>query len=767
MKRPILSVLTLSLITILASFSAPPASAAAPNTVTWNGNDWHLHGVNMAWVNWGCDFGSDCNWVGGVASQGIKDRIRPRFQQMKAAYMHVVRWWMFPGNPSTNEMGNRMILMDANKKPTGIDPGVYADIDAALQLAEEYDIYYNFTLFSSPSSLPAEWRDNATNRQALADVLGQMFARYKDNPRIMAWETFNEPEWEIFWDNQTDLRNNTVDLTKRIIEKQRVTTPALVNIGPAWVQFDVWRNAGIVPDFYSPHYYDGMQNQYGRRDNAFSVTADQLRDEYGVDVPIVLGEAYVGTDGNPSFKYEEARRRGYAGVWGWSLFPESTSDGMSIDWPAADAFGAKYSDIGPKSGSTPVSPSPTRTPTPSGTNPTATRTPTPAAASPTATRTPTPAPSSGTPVPTLTAQFLTSASPVPGTAAPGQSVNLNVSVQSRNAGSFLVDVEVYDSANTKRFQQFYTAQSFSAQQVRTYPTAWTLPANLPEGTYWVRVGIFSNDWSQLYSWNNGAGSLVVKQGVPVATSTPTRTPTPVPPTATPTRVPPTATPVPPTATPLPPSPTATSVPTSVPTAVPTAVPSPTSAPSPSASPSPSLSSADIGAVGVAGSTSLANGTYTIKASGSDIWGTADSFRYSFRTLSGDGEIVARVTGLTNTNAWAKAGVMIRESLTPGSKHAMMIVSPTSGTAFQGRSVTGGTSFSIASKGSPAVWLKVVRAGSTLTAYRSTDGATWLKVGSKSVPMAQNVYIGLAVTSHKNTALTTATVDSVTVRGASW
>ena len=40
-----------------------------------------------------------------------------------------------------------------------------------------------------------------------------------------------------------------------------------------------------------------------------------------------------------------------------------------------------------------------------------------------------------------------------------------------------------------------------------------------------------------------------------------------------------------------------------------------------------------------------------------------------QTLDGDGEIVARVTGLQNTHGWAKAGVMIREDLTGGGRHA--------------------------------------------------------------------------------------------------
>jgi len=59
------------------------------------------------------------------------------------------------------------------------------------------------------------------------------------------------------------------------------------------------------------------------------------------------------------------------------------------------------------------------------------------------------------------------------------------------------------------------------------------------------------------------------------------------------------------------------------------------------------------------------GTYTMIASGTDIWDTADEFRYAFKQLSGPGTIIAKVLSVQNTNGWAKAGVMIRETLEPG------------------------------------------------------------------------------------------------------
>src|SRR5262245_14428917 len=46
-----------------------------------------------------------------------------------------------------------------------------------------------------------------------------------------------------------------------------------------------------------------------------------------------------------------------------------------------------------------------------------------------------------------------------------------------------------------------------------------------------------------------------------------------------------------------------------------------------------------------GSIDVANGVYTIKGSGNDVWGTADGFRFTYTPLQGDGSVIARVLEL--------------------------------------------------------------------------------------------------------------------------
>jgi len=176
------------------------------------------------------------------------------------------------------------------------------------------------------------------------------------------------------------------------------------------------------------------------------------------------------------------------------------------------------------------------------------------------------------------------------------------------------------------------------------------------------------------------------------------------------------------------------------------------------------SNQDIGAVGKAGSTTYdwPSTTYTIKGAGADIWNTADAFQYAYTTLAGDGTITARVTSVSNTAAWVKAGVMIRETLDPGSAQALMLVSYSKGLAFQRREATGASSVNTAGASVVApYWVRLVRAGNAFSAYSSPDGATWTLVGTDTIPMASTVYVGLAVSSHVAGTLATAMFDNVT------
>ncbi|HEY2431716.1 MAG TPA: hypothetical protein VGI12_03510, partial [Vicinamibacterales bacterium] len=179
------------------------------------------------------------------------------------------------------------------------------------------------------------------------------------------------------------------------------------------------------------------------------------------------------------------------------------------------------------------------------------------------------------------------------------------------------------------------------------------------------------------------------------------------------------------------------------------------------------SQGDVGATGVAGSGGATDTTFTVTGAGADVWGTADAVHYVYRTLEGDGTIVARVASIQLVNNWTKAGVMIRNSLSPGAAQAFMLVaaSPAKGVPFQRRLADGNASVSTSGSQSTAPrWVKLVRTGNMISGYESADGGSWTLVASDAFVMNPSVLVGVAVSSHVTGTNATGIFDSVTVTG---
>lgn len=162
-----------------------------------------------------------------------------------------------------------------------------------------------------------------------------------------------------------------------------------------------------------------------------------------------------------------------------------------------------------------------------------------------------------------------------------------------------------------------------------------------------------------------------------------------------------------------------------------------------------LTQQDVGSVGTAGTAiyTPSTGKYTVTGAGADIWGSADAFQFDAKSQSGDFTMVVKVESITASDPWAKAGLMIRDTVQAGSVYAMQLVSKSSGTAFQRRLTTGGGSNSDVGTGASPIWLKLQRAGATISGYTSSDGGSWTATISLTVGFGTNVYVGLAVTSH--------------------
>ncbi len=155
--------------------------------------------------------------------------------------------------------------------------------------------------------------------------------------------------------------------------------------------------------------------------------------------------------------------------------------------------------------------------------------------------------------------------------------------------------------------------------------------------------------------------------------------------------------------------------------------------------------------------------------GSDIWGTADQFRFAYKSLSGNGSIIARVNSLYNSNTWAKAGVMIRQNTDAGSTHAFMAKTAVdgNGASFQRRLAAGGESSNTDAPAAVAApyWVKVDRTGDKFSAFISPDGVAWTQLGeAQTIAMTGSVLVGLAVTSHDAAIVTCAEFSDIQTTG---
>ena len=176
--------------------------------------------------------------------------------------------------------------------------------------------------------------------------------------------------------------------------------------------------------------------------------------------------------------------------------------------------------------------------------------------------------------------------------------------------------------------------------------------------------------------------------------------------------------------------------------------------------------ADIGSIGMAGSTCLQNDIYTLQGSGTGIGGNSDEFQYAFTNLNGDESISAEVLSQDASSPNNKVGLMFRDSVSNTSPFVMIATTSGNGIVFEYRSGSGAatTTITIPNLSAP-YWLMLEKNGTEYTAYISPTGLvnSWVQVGSTVNLGFGNspVYVGMAISSSNNSALSTATISGYT------
>ncbi|PKO00575.1 MAG: hypothetical protein CVU42_03265 [Chloroflexi bacterium HGW-Chloroflexi-4] len=190
---------------------------------------------------------------------------------------------------------------------------------------------------------------------------------------------------------------------------------------------------------------------------------------------------------------------------------------------------------------------------------------------------------------------------------------------------------------------------------------------------------------------------------------------------------------------------------------------------------------DIGNPEKAGTTSISNDVIEITAGGADIWGTIDQFHFAYCELVGDFHVTVHLEAFSKADLYSKAGIMVRETLDAGSKHAFMVAFPDNnlrnhnngGIEFQYRTETDGECVAIYPENDtavppvypvdyPLVWMKMTHAGDRFDASFSQDGSTWKPYCSHQLKLASALLVGLGVTSHNPGETVTARFSNLVI-----
>ncbi|MEO9871501.1 BspA family leucine-rich repeat surface protein [Ekhidna sp.] len=174
------------------------------------------------------------------------------------------------------------------------------------------------------------------------------------------------------------------------------------------------------------------------------------------------------------------------------------------------------------------------------------------------------------------------------------------------------------------------------------------------------------------------------------------------------------------------------------------------------------SNIDIGSPRLDGSATFSNGVFETEGNGR-MGQTANSFHFVYQSLQGDGEIIAQLTRMREAH-WDHQGIMIKETLDPGSSYAMNeLYRDKRILIFKGRK--NGNFFSLEDSTrthNTPIWLKMERSGNIFIASYSKDGKNWTETNRETIAMGANTFIGLVSHASSDDKISDATWRDVAV-----
>jgi hypothetical protein len=324
----------------------------------------YLHGCNYPWstdgrtIFYGLDFGANV-WGSHLGVSTRRAEVARDFETMAALGFTVARWFLFCD-------GRAGIVYDDTGMPLGPDPYLFADLDAAIEIAHDADIRLDFVLLdhhwmfsglreivtdsTTGELLEARLPDGRANVLSIRKGRDKLFegvvrplvhrygprgARADLGSAILAYEFMNEPdfvieEWEA--DRSSRVRRPLsfevmAGLVSRLSDLVHTEHPgALTTLGCARIHnLWAWDDDAIGLDVLQLHSYPDERHPE-RETDIFGTPASAL----GVRRRVILGEfpgngqeAHPDGVSPPPTSLDEylefAVSGGYAGGWPWSF----------------------------------------------------------------------------------------------------------------------------------------------------------------------------------------------------------------------------------------------------------------------------------------------------------------------------------------------------------------------------------------------------------------------------------------------------------------
>ncbi len=173
---------------------------------------------------------------------------------------------------------------------------------------------------------------------------------------------------------------------------------------------------------------------------------------------------------------------------------------------------------------------------------------------------------------------------------------------------------------------------------------------------------------------------------------------------------------------------------------------------------------DLGGASVISTVTATTNGFNVTAAGADFGGNSDQGNFSYQLVTGNFDVAVRVANLTLSDIFAKAGLMARETLTVNSRFAASFTTPAmNGSFFEWRDPAGNATSTAGNfpANYPNTWLRLNRVGNTFTGFASYDGQTWTQLGSDTISMTNQIYLGFCVSSRSASAVATAQFRNIT------